>query len=65
GSQIHSTAKLEDWAIIGEKNDIEEGVEIRRSILWENVTVKKGRKVIDSIVTSSKQVRYDMINKIY
>lgn len=65
GSQIHSTAKLEDWAIIGEKNELEEDVEIRRSILWENVTVKKGRKVIDSIVTSSKQVRYDIINKIY
>jgi len=64
GSRIHRTVKLKDWAIMGKKNDLEEDVEIRRSILWENITVKKGRKIIDSIVTSSKQVHSDMINMV-
>ncbi len=65
GSRVHDSAKLTDWAIIGENNNLEKGVEIRRSILWENVTVKKGRKVIDSIVTSAKQVHSDIINNVF
>ncbi len=64
-SQIHRSVKLKDWAIIGEKACLEQGVEISRSILWEKVTVKKGVKVVDSIVTASKKVTRNLIGKIY
>jgi mannose-1-phosphate guanylyltransferase len=64
GHRIHSTARIKDWAVIGENVRLEEGVEIRRSILWEEVRIKKGRKVIDSIVTSSNAVARDLIDSI-
>jgi len=64
GCQVHSSARLRDWAVIGEKACLEEGVEISRSILWEGIKIKKGTKVIDSIVTSSKEVDRDLIAKI-
>ena len=43
----------------------EENVEIRRSILWEEVSIKRGIKVIDSIVTSFREVERDMTGKIF
>jgi len=62
---IDPSAKLEEWAIVGEKTSLEKDVEIRRSILWDKVKVKKGTKVIDSIVTSSREVERDMVGEIY
>ena len=64
-ARIHSTARLKDWAIIGGKTCLEQGVEITRSILWEKVTTKKGIRVIESIVTSSREVTQDLINRVY
>lgn len=65
GCRIHRTARVEEWAVIGENACLEEAVEIRRSVLWKKVTIKRGTKVIDSIVTSSKNVQHDLIGKIY
>ncbi len=65
GSQIHGSARIEDWAVMGENTRLEENVEIRRSILWNNVTIKKGTRIIDSIVTSSKTVGKNLIADIY
>jgi NDP-sugar pyrophosphorylase family protein len=62
---IDSSVKIEEWAVVGEKSSLEKDVEIRRSILWDEVRVKKGTKVIDSIVTSSKTVDRDLIGKVY
>jgi len=64
GCRIHDSARLKEWVVIGRYTSLEEGVEIRRSVLWEGVRVKKGLKVIDSIVTSSKEVREDLVGKI-
>lgn len=64
GCHIEASSKLIDWAVIGAKAIIEHDVEIRRSILWENVKIKRGIKVTDSIVTSSREVRSDLINGI-
>ncbi|MDY6971119.1 MAG: NDP-sugar synthase [Thermodesulfobacteriota bacterium] len=61
---VHDSAILRDWAIIGEQVCLEEGVEISRSILWEGVKVKKGVRVMDSIVTSSKIVECDLIDRV-
>ncbi|MBW2358558.1 MAG: nucleotidyltransferase family protein [Deltaproteobacteria bacterium] len=51
-------------AVIGEKAILEHDVEVRRSILWKNVKVKRGIKVIDSIVTASREVVTDLIDEI-
>ena len=62
-ARVHHTARLKDWAVIGGKTCLEQGVEITRSILWEKVTVKRGVKVVDSIVTASREVTHDVMNR--
>jgi mannose-1-phosphate guanylyltransferase len=63
--EIHATARLEEWAVIGENTLLEENVTISRSILWKHARIKKGTRVIDSIVTASKTVNRDLINETY
>jgi mannose-1-phosphate guanylyltransferase len=63
--RIDSSAVLKDWAVIGSETVLEQGVEICRSILWEKVKVKKGVKIIDSIVTASKFVQHDLVDGIF
>ncbi len=55
--RIHESARLRDWAIVGENACLEKNIEIRGSILWKNVRIKSETKVIDSIVTSFKEVK--------
>jgi mannose-1-phosphate guanylyltransferase len=54
--RIHEQARLKEWAILGNGTSLEKGAEITRSILWENVTVKEGVRVIDSIVTTAGEL---------
>jgi NDP-sugar pyrophosphorylase family protein len=63
--QIDPSARLEDWAVVGERATLEENVEIRGSILWDEVRVEQGRRVIDSIVTSNRTVNRDLFQEIY
>jgi len=65
GHKVHPSARLEDWAIIGEGTRIEKGAEVKRSILWDRVRIKKRTKVIDSIVTSSRVVGHDLVDKVF
>jgi NDP-sugar pyrophosphorylase family protein len=58
-SVMHPAAKWKDWAVVGEKCRIEEGAEISRSILWEEVCVSAGVKVKDCVVTSGCIVEKD------
>lgn len=62
--KIDNTACFKDWAVIGNGTILQQGSEIRRSILWDNVKVKDGVKITDSIVTYSKEVSYDLIGRI-
>jgi mannose-1-phosphate guanylyltransferase len=62
--RIHDSVRLKEWAVIGNDANLEEGVEIRRSVLWDRVRVRKGLRVIDSIVTSSKEVREDLVGQV-
>ncbi|MDY7039212.1 MAG: hypothetical protein SV375_24065, partial [Thermodesulfobacteriota bacterium] len=62
---IDRSVRFHEWAVVGEKAHIEKNVEIKRSILWENVRVRKGVKVFDSIVTSLKEVDRDLIKEIF
>ena len=63
--RIESSAKLMEWGVVGENARIGEGAEIRRSILWDGVRVGKGIKVVDSIVTSNREVSRDLTGEIY
>jgi len=56
--------RFEEWAIVGARCRLEKHVEIRRSILWEDVTVRGGRKIRDSIITSSRIVDRDVIEEV-
>ncbi len=64
GCRMHDSAGLKDWAVIGKNVQMEENVEIRRSILWNDARIKSGVKVVDSIVTS-KEVKRDLIGEVY
>ena len=65
GCRIHTSVKLREWAIIGEGAWLEDGAEVRRSILWEDVRVEKGRRVIDSVVTSAEEVVLEPTNTAF
>jgi NDP-sugar pyrophosphorylase family protein len=64
GGRLDASVRLEDWAIVGENAHLERDVEIRRSILWEGVKVEKGVRIIDSIVTSFREVKQDLNGQI-
>jgi NDP-sugar pyrophosphorylase family protein len=65
GCRVDPSAKLEEWVVVGDEGRIGRDVEIRRSILWEAVTIRAGVKVIDSIVTSSQDVKQDLNGEVY
>ena len=64
GCRVDPSAKIEDWAVIDENCSMEPDAEIRRSVLWDRVSVKKGGKVIDSIMTTGNRVEKDLFNTI-
>ena len=63
-STIAPSVRFKGWAVAGKGTVLEDGVEIERSILWDNITVKKGVRIIDSVITSSKLIDHDMIDEI-
>ncbi len=62
--RIHDPDGLKDWAVLGDGICVEKGAEVRRSILWGNVTVKEGVRVIDSIITFAGQVTEDLVGAV-
>jgi NDP-sugar pyrophosphorylase family protein len=64
-SRIEPGAHFKDWAIIGPQCVVEQDALIAQSILWDNVRIKKGCRVMDSIVTGNKTVEKDLIQMIY
>lgn len=63
GCRVSSTAELRDWAVIGDGSVLGERAEVARSVLWRGVRVHPGVRVVDSVVTSQKEVRKDVINR--
>lgn len=57
---IDSSARLEDWCVIGAGSCVGPGAVIARSVLWEEVTIGKGVRVEDSVVTDGRTVRRDL-----
>jgi len=62
---VHSESKLGDWAVLGTACTIREDARVERSVLWDHVTVNRGARVIDSVVTSGREVRQDLVDAVY
>jgi mannose-1-phosphate guanylyltransferase len=65
GCEIHSGSKLGDWAVVGAGCSVTENARVERSVLWDHVTVHSGARVIDSVVTSGREVHQDLLNAVY
>jgi NDP-sugar pyrophosphorylase family protein len=64
GSRLHKRAVLSDWAVVGKQCYLQDGALVKRSVLWDQVTVHKGVRVIDSVVSSCKEVKQDIIQGV-
>jgi mannose-1-phosphate guanylyltransferase len=64
GCQIDPSARFKDWAVVGANSVIGQHAEIERSVLWEGASVKEGVRVVDSVVSSSKAVEYDLTGDV-
>ena len=61
---IDPDACLEDWAVIGKGCSIQSNALVKRSILWNDVIIRRGIKVVDSIVTSGVIVEKDLFGEV-
>jgi len=52
GCNIDPDATLREWAVIGKGCSIEKGALVKRSVLWSDVVIREGVKVVDSVVSS-------------
>jgi len=62
--RINPKANLDEWAILGSRCSIEKGAMVRGSVLWDDVTVREGVRVIDSVVTTGVIVEEDIIGGV-
>ena len=60
--EVHDLARLSEWAVIGSSCRVEAKAYVAGSVLWDHVTVREGVKVINSVVTSFREVREDIIS---
>ncbi len=61
---IDPDATLSDWAVIGKRSSIERGALVKGSVLWNDVVVRQGVKVVDSVVTSGVTVEKDLFSGV-
>jgi NDP-sugar pyrophosphorylase family protein len=61
---IDSGATLKDWAVIGKRSSIERSTLVQRSVLWNDVLIKEGVRVVDSVITSGVVVKKDVIGGV-
>ena len=61
---IDSRATLKDWAVIGKSSSIERSTLVQRSVLWNDVIIKEGVRVVDSVITSGVVVKKDVIGAV-
>lgn len=61
---INPEASLNEWAVLGSRCSIERGAIVQRSVLWNDITVREGVRVVDSVVTSGVIVEEDIIGGV-
>ena len=64
-SHMAPSVLLEDWAVIGNGSILEKGVKVKRSVIWDNVRVRENINIVDSVVTSYREVENDLSGGIY
>jgi mannose-1-phosphate guanylyltransferase len=60
---ISPDASLNEWAVFGSRCSIESDAMVRGSVLWDDVTVREGVRVIDSVVATGVTVEQDIIGE--
>ena len=65
GCSVDSSVKLMDWAVIGKNSRLGKNAEVKRSVLWEGVSIKEGIKLVDTVVTSGRAVDRDLHGEIF
>jgi len=61
---VDSGATLDDWAVIGKGSSIEKGALVKRSVIWNDVIVREGVRVVDSVVASGVIVEKDLVDGV-
>lgn len=61
---IDPGATLEEWAVIGKGSSIERGALVKRSVLWRDVIVREGVRVVDSVITSGVILKEDLVGGV-
>jgi mannose-1-phosphate guanylyltransferase len=61
---IDPEASLNEWAILGSRCSIEKGAVVQGSVLWNDVTVRRGVRVVDSVVATGVIVEEDIIGGV-
>jgi len=60
GCLIHPSARLLDWAVLGDGVELGEGTLVGRSVLWDGVRVGAGVRIADSVVSKRKTIGKDL-----
>lgn len=61
---INPEASLNKWAVLGSRCSIERGAIVQGSVLWNDVTVREGIRVVDSVVTSGVTLEQDIVGGV-
>ena len=61
---IDPDATLAEWAVLGKRCAVEKGAFVERSVLWSDVSVREGVRVVDSVVASGIVVETDLIGAV-
>lgn len=61
---IDPDATLEDWTVIGKRSSIRRAALVKRSVLWNDVTVTEGIRVVDSVVASGVVLEKDLVEGV-
>jgi NDP-sugar pyrophosphorylase family protein len=62
-TRMDPSAKLEDWVVIGAGCELARSARVTRSVLWDNVMVREGVRIEDSVVTSGREITGDLIGQ--
>jgi len=62
---VDPAARLEGWCVIGARSRVGPGASIARSVLWDEVTVEKGVRIEDSVVTAGRTVDRDLVGGVW
>ena len=61
---IDSSATLKDWVVIGKRTSIGRASIVQRSVIWNDVIIKEGVKVVDSVIAFGAVVEKDLIGGV-